>query len=82
MSTTTEKTPAASEQIIAFLAKRKKARKAAAATTEELATLIGRPVKYTYDRLYWLAKREGRLIMKGSGKAATWRLPASFNADA
>lgn len=60
--------------MIAYLAtKGKKSRKAGTATTEELAEVIGKTVKYTYDRLFWLAKRESRLLMVGSGKSAVWR---------
>ncbi len=68
------KTPATSTLIVEFLnAKGRKNRKAGTATTEEIAAAIGKPLKYTYDRLYWLAKRENRLLMVGSGKAAVWR---------
>jgi len=70
----TPKAPATSTLIIEFLAaKGKKARKAGVASTEEIATALNLPIKYTYDRLYWLAKRENRLLMVGSGKAALWR---------
>jgi len=70
----TDKTPSASDTMIAYLAaKGKKSRKAGTATTEELAGVIGKSIKYTYDRLFWLAKRESRLLMTGSGKAAVWR---------
>jgi hypothetical protein len=70
----TTKAPATSTLIIEFLAaKGRKSRKAGTATTEEIATAIGKPIKYTYDRLFWLAKRESRLLMSGSGKAAVWR---------
>jgi len=69
-----DKTPSASDTMIAYLAaKGKKSRKAGTATTEELAEVIGKSIKYTYDRLFWLAKRESRLLMTGSGKAAVWR---------
>jgi hypothetical protein len=68
------KKPATSTLIVEFLAaKGRKARKAGVATTEEIAAHIGQSVKYTYDRLWWLAKKEGKLLMIGSGKAATWR---------
>ena len=63
-----------SSLIVEFLAaKGKKSRKAGIATTEELATAVGYPLKQVYDRAYWLAKREGKLQMTGSGKAALWR---------
>jgi hypothetical protein len=72
----TTKTPATSTLIVEYLtAKGRKARKAGTASTEEIANAIGKPLKYTYDRLYWLAKREGRLVMAGSGKSAVWRTP-------
>ncbi len=70
----TTKAPATSTLIVEFLAaKGRKNRKAGTATTEEIAEALGLPLKYTYDRLYWLAKRESRLLMSGSGKAAIWR---------
>lgn len=68
------KKPATSDRIVEFLRAKGKAKKqAGVATTTEIAEALGLPVKYTYDRLYWLAKRENRLVMTGSGKAATWR---------
>ncbi len=68
------KKPATSTLIVEFLAaKGRKNRKAGTASTEEIAEALGLPIKYTYDRLYWLAKRENRLQMTGSGKAAIWR---------
>lgn len=74
MNDTNATKPAASTLIVEFLAaKGRKSRKAGLATTEEIAEHIGRSVKYTYDRLWWLAKKEGKLLMVGSGKAATWR---------
>lgn len=54
-------------------AKGKKARKAGTATTEELAAVIGQTVKYTYDRLYWMEKKDGTLVSTGVGKARVWR---------
>lgn len=72
----TAKKPATSTLIVEYLtAKGRKSRKAGTATTQEIADALGLPLKYTYDRLYWLAKREGRLLMTGSGKAAVWRTP-------
>lgn len=72
----TAKTPATSDLIVEFLRAKGKAKKQAGiATTQEIADAIGKPLKYTYDRLYWLAKRENRLLMTGSGKNATWRTP-------
>lgn len=69
-----DNTKNAGATMISYLAaKGKKSRKAGTATTEELAEVIGKTVKYTYDRLFWLAKREGKLLMVGSGKAAVWR---------
>ncbi len=60
--------------ILEFLkAKGKKARKAGMATTEEIAAAINKPVKYTYDRLFWLEKREGVLQSTGAGKNRVWR---------
>ena len=68
------KKPSLSSLAIEYLAaKGRKNRKAGTATTEEIAEAIGYPLKQTYDRLYWLAKRENRLLMAGSGKAAVWR---------
>lgn len=68
------KKPATSTLIVEFLAaKGRKARKAGTATTQEIADALGLPIKYTYDRLYWLARRENRLLMTGSGKTAVWR---------
>ena len=68
------KSPSASSLMIEFLAaKGRKNRKAGTATTEEIAEAIGKSVKYTYDRLWWLAKKESKLLMVGSGKAAVWR---------
>lgn len=55
-------------------AKGKKARKAGTATTEELAAVIGKSVKYTYDRLYWMEKKDGTLQSTGTGKARVWRV--------
>lgn len=73
-NTKATKTTATSTLIIEFLAaKGKKSRKAGTATTEEIAAAVGKPLKYTYDRLFWLAKRENRLLMTGSGKTAVWR---------
>lgn len=70
----TVKTSSTSDLIVEFLAaKGRKSRKAGIATTQEIADHIGKPVKYTYDRLWWLAKKDSRLIMIGSGKAAQWR---------
>jgi ribosomal protein RSM22 (predicted rRNA methylase) len=70
----TVKTPATSDLIVEFLAaKGRKSRKAGIATTQEIADHIGKSLKYTYDRLWWLAKKESRLLMIGSGKTATWR---------
>lgn len=70
----TDKTPSASDTMIAYLAvKGKKSRKAGTATTEELATVIGKSIKYTYDRLWWLAKKDSKLLMVGTGKSAVWR---------
>jgi len=69
----TKKIPA-SARMIEYLREKGKAKKQAGiASTEEIANALGLPLKYTYDRLYWLAKRENRLVMNGSGKAATWR---------
>ena len=69
-----DNTKNAGATMISYLAaKGKKSRKAGTATTEELAEVIGKSVKFTYDRLYWLAKRESKLLMVGSGKAAVWR---------
>ncbi len=69
-----DNTKNAGATMISYLAaKGKKSRKAGTATTEELAEVIGKSVKFTYDRLYWLAKRESKLLMIGSGKAAVWR---------
>jgi len=78
------KTPATSTLIIEFLAaKGRKNRKAGTATTEEIATHVGKSLKYTYDRLYWLAKRENKLLMTGSGKSAVWRsMPKARKAKA
>lgn len=68
------KTKSASETMIEYLnAKGRKTKKAGTATTEELAAVLGKSTKYTYDRLFWLAKRENKLLMVGSGKAAIWR---------
>jgi len=68
------KSPATSTRIFEFLAaKGKKSRKAGTASTEEIAEALDLPIKYCYDRLYWMAKRENRLLMVGSGKAALWR---------
>jgi len=68
------KKPSASSLMIEFLAaKGRKNRKAGTATTEEIAEAIGQSVKYTYDRLWWLAKKESKLLMVGSGKSAVWR---------
>lgn len=73
---TTAKKPATSDLIVEFLRAKGKAKKQAGiATTQEIAEALGLPLKYTYDRLYWLAKREHRLLMTGSGKTATWRTP-------
>lgn len=73
-NTPAAKTPATSDLIVEFLRAKGKAKKQAGiATTQEIADAIGKPLKYTYDRLYWLAKREHRLVMNGSGKNATWR---------
>lgn len=72
--TNVTKKPVTSNLIVEFLAaKGRKSRKAGVATTEEIAAHIGKSVKYTYDRLWWLAKKENRLLMIGSGKTATWR---------
>lgn len=72
--TTATKSPSASSLMIEFLAaKGRKSRKAGTATTEEIAAHIGQSVKYTYDRLWWLAKKESKLLMIGSGKSAVWR---------
>jgi hypothetical protein len=78
------KTPSASSLMIEFLAaKGRKNRKAGTATTEEIAEAIGKSVKYTYDRLWWLAKKESKLLMVGSGKAAVWRsIPKARKAKA
>lgn len=78
------KTPSASSLMIEFLAaKGRKNRKAGTATTEEIAAAIGKSVKYTYDRLWWLAKKESKLLMIGSGKAAVWRsIPKARKAKA
>lgn len=78
------KTPSASSLMIEFLAaKGRKNRKAGTATTEEIAAAIGKSVKYTYDRLWWLAKKESKLLMVGSGKAAVWRsIPKARKAKA
>lgn len=73
-TTTAAKTPATSDLIVDFLnAKGRKARKAGIATTQEIADHIGKSLKYTYDRLWWLAKKDNRLLMIGSGKTAQWR---------
>jgi hypothetical protein len=70
----TVKTPATSDLIVEFLRAKGKAKKqAGTATTQEIADHIGKSVKYAYDRLWWLAKKESRLIMIGSGKTAVWR---------
>lgn len=45
--------------------------------TETLAKKAGVSVKEAYDRLYWLAKREGFLVKTGKGKSAEWRLSAT-----
>jgi hypothetical protein len=84
MSDTKVTKPSLSSLAIEFLAaKGRKNRKAGTATTEEIATAIGYPLKQTYDRLYWLAKRESRLLMIGSGKAAVWRsMPKARKAKA
>ena len=72
--TKTTKKPSLSSLIVEFLAaKGRKSRKAGIATTEELAAAVGYPLKQVYDRAYWLAKRESKLQMTGSGKAALWR---------
>lgn len=71
--TKTTKSSLSSLAIEFLAAKGRKNRKAGTATTEEIAVAIGYPLKQTYDRLYWLAKREGKLLMAGSGKAAVWR---------
>jgi hypothetical protein len=64
----------AGEQILEFLRdKGKKARKAGTATTEEIAAAIGKPIKYTYDRLFWMEKKDGVLQSSGVGKARVWR---------
>ncbi len=78
------KSPSASSLMIEFLAaKGRKNRKAGTATTEEIAEAIGKSVKYTYDRLWWLAKKESKLLMVGSGKAAVWRsIPKARKAKA
>ncbi len=55
-------------------AKGKKSRKAGTATTEELAAVIGKSVKYTYDRLYWMEKKDGTLQSTGTGKSRVWRV--------
>lgn len=73
-TTTAVKKPATSDRIVEFLREKGKAKKqAGVATTQEIAEALGLPLKYTYDRLYWLAKRESRLLMTGSGKSALWR---------
>lgn len=65
----------AGQAMLDFLrAKGKKARKAGTATTEELALHIGKSFKYTYDRLYWMEKKDGTLVSTGSGKARVWRV--------
>ncbi len=70
----TTKKSSLSSLIVEFLAaKGRKSRKAGTATTEELATATGYPIKQCYDRCYWLAKRESKLLMTGSGKSAVWR---------
>lgn len=64
----------AGQTMLDFLrAKGKKARKAGTATTEELAAAAGIPVKQAYDRLWWMASKDGTLVRTGSGKAAVWR---------
>ncbi len=64
----------AGASILEFLkAKGKKTRQAGTATTEEIAAAIDKPVKYTYDRLFWLEKREGVLQSTGTGKNRVWR---------
>ena len=62
-----------SSLILDLLAAKRKAHKTGTATTEELALAVGYPLKQVYDRAYWLAKREGKLTMIGSGKGAVWR---------
>lgn len=83
-NTAATKKPSASSLMIEFLAaKGRKSRKAGTATTEEIAAHIGQSVKYTYDRLWWLAKKESKLLMVGSGKAAVWRsIPKARKAKA
>ena len=68
-----KKLPASSRIFEYLAAKGKKARKAGTATTEEIALALDLPMKLVYDRLFWLAKRENKLLMIGSGKAAVWR---------
>lgn len=73
MSDTKKQT--AGQMMLDYLrAKGKKTRKAGTATTAELADVIGKPVKYTYDRLFWMEKRDGTLQSTGVGKDRVWRV--------
>lgn len=73
MSNDTSKKTAGATILEHLRAKGKKARKADTATTQELADVLGVSVKYAFDRLWWMERKDGVLVSAGVGKNRVWR---------